>query len=158
MAFCGKCGAQLEDGVAFCPQCGAPTGAAPVQGTPLAAQSDAEQNKAMGILAYLGFLCLVPIFAAKDSKFARFHANQGLVLLIAEVVYGIVVAIISNILWGIVWGSFSGLGMYGVVSAVVTILGILWIAFGVLAVLGIINAAGGKEKPLPIIGKITILK
>ena len=58
---------------------------------------DAQDNKAMGILAYLGILVLVPIFAAKESPFARFHANQGLVLLIAEAAYGIAVAILSAI-------------------------------------------------------------
>lgn len=31
--FCGKCGAKLEEGVTFCPQCGTPTGAAPTAET-----------------------------------------------------------------------------------------------------------------------------
>ena len=37
--------------------------------------NDVAQNKVMGILAYIGFLFLVPLLAAKDSKYARFHAN-----------------------------------------------------------------------------------
>ena len=41
---------------------------------------DIAQNKAMAILAYLGILVLIPIFAAKNSAFAKFHANQGLIL------------------------------------------------------------------------------
>ena len=44
---------------------------------------DIEQNKLMAILAYLGILVIIPILAAKESKFARFHSNQGLILLIA---------------------------------------------------------------------------
>lgn len=110
---------------------------------------DAQDNKAMGILAYLGILVLVPIFAAKESSFARFHANQGLVLLLAEVAYGIVVAILSAIFLAI------SLSLWLVIN---TILGILWIAFAVWAILGIVNAAKGEMKPLPIIGGITILK
>lgn len=151
----------MDEGVAFCQKCGAPAGTAaqaqgaPVGGAPMMAQSDAEQNKLMGILAYLGFLCLVPLFAAKDSKFARFHANQGLILFIAEAAYGIVVAILSGILWSLVWSNW---GLYGIVSAITGVLGILWVVFGVLAIIGITNAAAGKEKPLPIIGKITLLK
>ena len=35
----------------------------------------------MAILAYFGILVLIPILAAKDSKFARFHANQGLLFM-----------------------------------------------------------------------------
>ena len=46
-------------------------------------KADVEQNKVMAILAYFGILVLIPILAAKDSKFARFHANQGLLLCIA---------------------------------------------------------------------------
>ena len=34
----------------------------------------------------LGILCLVPILAAKDSPFAKYHANQGLVLFLLEIV------------------------------------------------------------------------
>lgn len=110
---------------------------------------DAQDNKAMGILAYLGILVLVPIFAAKESPFARFHANQGLVLLIAEAAYGIAVAILSAIFLAI------SLRLWLVIN---TILGILWIAFAVWAILGIVNAAKGEMKPLPIIGGIKILK
>ena len=32
---------------------------------------DIQNNKAMAILAYLSWLVLIPLFAAKDSKFAR---------------------------------------------------------------------------------------
>ena len=48
--------------------------------------ADVNANKVMGVLAYLGILVLIPIFAAKGSKFARSHANQGLILLILEIV------------------------------------------------------------------------
>lgn len=44
---------------------------------------DVNGNKVFGILAYIGILFLVPLFAAKDSQYARFHTNQGLVLFIA---------------------------------------------------------------------------
>lgn len=158
MAFCGKCGTQMEDGAAFCSQCGAPIGSgAPETGAPAMAmaQSDAEQNKVMGVLAYLGFLCLVPIFAAKDSKFARFHANQGLVLFVGELAYAIVYSILSAILWSLAWSSWT---MFNIVSALTTILGLVYIVFGVLAIIGIVNAVSGKEKPLPVIGKFIILK
>ena len=105
--------------------------------------------KRWGSWRILGYWCSFHIFAAKESPFARFHANQGLVLLIAEAAYGIAVAILSAIFLAI------SLRLWLVIN---TILGILWIAFAVWAILGIVNAAQGEMKPLPIIGGIKILK
>ena len=112
-------------------------------------QEDIQQNKGMAILAYFSILVLIPIFAAQNSPFARFHSNQGLVLVIAEVAYGIIYAILSAIFYAISWRLGMVMG---------TILGLLYIVFGVLAIIGIINAANGKAKELPIVGKIKILK
>ena len=112
-------------------------------------QNDISSNKAMAILAYLSWLVLIPLFAAKDSKFARFHTNQGLVLAIAEIAYVIVVAILNAIF------IFISFRLAAVMS---TIFSIASLAFLVLAILGIVNAANGKAKELPIIGKIKLLK
>lgn len=100
-------------------------------------QADINNNKIFAILAYFGILVLVPIFAAKDSKFAKFHANQGLLVFIAEIA-GSVISVIP------VLGTL--------VSFVVSI------ACFALAIIGIINAAKGEAKELPIIGKYQILK
>ncbi len=110
--------------------------------------NDVAQNKVMGILAYLGFLFLVPLFAAKNSPYARFHANQGLVLFIFEFAYGIVTAILSAIL---IWIPVVG-------WILITVLSLLSLVFVVLAILGIVNACSGEPKKLPVIGGITILK
>ncbi|MCQ2424960.1 MAG: DUF4870 domain-containing protein [Lachnospiraceae bacterium] len=105
---------------------------------------DIEKNKVMAVLAYIGILVLVPIFAAKDSKFARFHANQGLVLAIAEIVGSIVLNILSGIpVIGLIFSIISGL--FGLVCLL-------------FAVLGIVNAANGKAKELPLVGKFRFLK
>lgn len=111
-------------------------------------QQDINSNKVMAILAYLGILVLVPIFAAKDSKFARFHANQGLVLFLAEIAFYIVLTIVSAIILAISWKLYF----------IITILSLVWIVFLVLAIIGIINAANGKAKELPVIGKFKLLK
>ena len=111
-------------------------------------QQDINSNKVMAILAYLGILVLVPIFAAKDSKFARFRANQGLVLFLAEIAFYIVLTIVSAIILAISWKLYF----------IITILSLVWIVFLVLAIIGIINAANGKAKELPVIGKFTLLK
>lgn len=134
MAFCTKCGAELAEDVRFCPNCGQEKGAA-VQGNET---QDATDNKVFGILAYLGPLLLVTIFAApKNSAYSRFHANQGLVLLIADLLCTVV-------------------GAIGVLGALVS--GVAGIAILVLAIMGLVGAAKGEMKPLPLIGQFKILK
>ena len=178
MAFCGKCGQQVNDDVKFCPACGAVMGAVSQQTTQTGSNADAlsnklsdfnktadstadfdkadiEQNKVMAILAYLGILVLVPIFAAPNSKFARYHANQGLILCIATIGWAIVDYILTAILLAIFW---KGLGLWGAYSLCATLLNLVYIAFTVLAIIGIINAANGRAKELPFIGKFRILK
>ena len=119
------------------------------------AAADAQNNKAMGIFSYLGILVLIPIFAAKESPFARYHANQGLVLAIIEAAYFIIYIILTGILTALMFTSVGGFAAMGIVT---TLLGLLSIAFVVFAILGIVNAAKGECKPLPLIGKIKILK
>lgn len=47
---------------------------------------DVLENKSIAALSYLWILCLVPLLGKKNSKFAQFHAKQGLVLFIIEIV------------------------------------------------------------------------
>lgn len=106
--------------------------------------ADIENNKIMAVFSYISILVLIPILAAKDSKYARFHANQGLVLLLASLVIGFVTGILSAV-------PFVG-WIFALASGLIDLL-IL-----VLMIIGIFNAATGKAKELPLIGNITILK
>lgn len=103
----------------------------------------------MAVLAYFGILVLIPILAAKESKFARFHANQGLILLITGVAYSIFVQVVIKI---VVFISYALAGIVGIV------LGLAWLLLLVLAIIGIINAVKGEFKQLPLIGQFQILK
>ena len=108
--------------------------------------ADIDRNKGMSVLSYLGLLLLIPFLARKDSPYARFHVNQGMVLFLTEAAY--------NILYRIIRSVFG----HGILSPIVSILGILDIVFLILMIMGIVNAASGKAKELPIIGKIRILQ
>lgn len=117
---------------------------------------DISKNKILSLFAYLGILVLVPLFAAKDSKFAKFHANQGLVIFIAEIIINVAVAIL-----GIIF-SYT---IYKVVvlGAIVKILInlIVWVARVVLfalSIYGIVNCVQGNAVKFPVIEKISILK
>lgn len=98
---------------------------------------DVEDNKVMAILAYIIFF--IPLLAARESTFAMYHANQGLLLFLLAVGINIVGTIIPFIGWMFI----LPLGNLLVLA---------------LAILGIINAAKGDEKPLPILGKYRLIK
>jgi len=162
---CTQCGTQNPDQGTFCIGCGtalqqqAPQAAPfPQYAAPAAAPvddeaKDAQDNKVMGILAYLGFLVLVPIFAAKESKFAKFHANQGLLVCLLYVAYGIVYGILNAIFAAIFL--YNSFGLY---SLLTTVLGLGFLVVTILEILGIVNAVKGEKKELPVIGKFKILK
>lgn len=159
MAFCKNCGANLPEGATFCSSCGTPVNDTAQQNQqPNFTQSvnsgdaDVRDNKVMAILAYLGILVLIPIFAAKDSKFARYHASQGTTLCIFGIAYAIAYAIINGILFAIIpWRLFF---IYTVVSGILSFASVFFL---VLAIVGIVNACQGQCKELPLIGKIDIL-
>ncbi len=159
MAFCKKCGAELEAGAKFCPKCGEAANNGgnkndfskivdmPDSTSEYSAE-DISKNKIISLFSYIWILFLVPMFAAKDSKFARFHANQGLVLFIIETA-----AVILQKVCAVVFGPIFLLGaLLGIAFWLVDILTLA------LAIIGIINAVQGKAKRLPVIGKINILK
>jgi len=102
--------------------------------------SDVEKNKAMAIIGYIfPILFFVPLISdAKDSPFAKFHANQQLILLIAAILINVVGSIIP----------FLGQFIILPIGAVVIL---------VLAIMGLINAVKGEMKKLPIIGDFEII-
>ncbi len=102
-----------------------------------------NDEKVFGVLAYIGILFLVPLLAGK-TEFSKFHANQGLVLFIAEIAVNIVAGIITLIP---IIGWIIGLLFWAV--------DIFWL---VLMIMGIVNACQGEMKELPLIGKIRIIK
>lgn len=111
---------------------------------------DVASNKVMGILAYLGILFLVPLLAAKDSQYARFHTNQGSVLFIFDIVMWIISLVVNFVI------TFASLGILSFVGTIISnLLGLLCLA---LTIVGIVNACSGEPKKLPVIGGITLYK
>ena len=100
-----------------------------------------EGNKLLAAISYIGILFLVPLLAAKDDAFARYHANQGLVLFIANIAAAIA---------GFILGFIPVIG--------IIVAWIIRIALFVLMILGINNALKGEMKPLPLIGGIEMIK
>lgn len=171
MAFCGKCGTQVNDGTKFCPSCGATIEAPAQQQAQQQAQpnyqqqtaqpvqqldpaQDAQQNKTMAVLAYIIFFIPLVTGDHKKSPFVKYHTNQGTVLFLGMVAFGIVQMILNAILFSMLFSVAS----WGAWSVITTILGLLWFVPAIFCILGIVHAVKGEMKPLPLIGKIKIIK
>jgi len=104
--------------------------ATPAPAAPAPTGTVTGEEKLMGAIAYIGILFLIPLLAKKDSAFAQFHAKQGLVLFIADVIVGFVGGIIPFLGWFI-------------------ILPIGTLIVFIFAIIGIIQAATGKYWKMP---------
>jgi uncharacterized membrane protein len=98
--------------------------------------ADANENKWVGVLAYIIFF--LPLIVAKQSRFAMFHANQGLLVFLLCIAANVVLGFIPIIGWILL--PFANLAALG------------------LSIYGIIQAANGQLKPLPVIGGVTLIK
>ena len=104
----------------------------------------------MAILANIPPLFIVPLAtgAHKTSDFVKHHTNQGIVIAIVSVVWGIVFSMISY-----------ALAFVPVIGWMFTsIIGLTSLLILALIIIGILNAVNGKKAPLPVVGGINILK
>ena len=95
-------------------------------------------NRIFCAAAYFGFFFFLPLIALPNSKEAKFHANQGLVLFLFGTILGALASTAEVVLGGV----FS----------------VLNILHPLLMVYGAYNAFNGNMTELPVIGKIKILK
>ena len=148
---CTNCGKELMGKVKFCDGCGSPVVSeqenkqAPVQA--VSVNQETQENKGVFILSYILFF--LPLVSCPNSKTGRFHANQGLVLLLASIAGQIAVTILSSVLLSISWRLWPVTSLVGWGWAIVVL---------ALVIIGMVNANKGVKKPLPVIGKITIIK
>ncbi|MFA6106143.1 MAG: hypothetical protein WC745_00530 [Patescibacteria group bacterium] len=88
--------------------------------------SDAEANKTLGAMSYVFILFLVPLLGKRDSKFAQFHAKQGLVLFAVEL-------LVSMFIWVPLLGQLAMLALL------------------IISVMGIVKALNGEWWEIPYI-------
>lgn len=104
-------------------------------------EADVSQVRLFGILGYIfPILFFLPLVTeAKDNAFAKYHANQQLLLLLFLIIGNTAASILTVILIGLL--------LYPVV----------WIFGLVCMVMGIMNVVNDRQKPLPLIGTVTTL-
>ncbi len=124
--------------------------------------NDASANKLFAILACLGITFWVPLAFRKDSHFARFYANQGLLTLIVSIPFIIIYAIFSGIV-GVACTSAGSLG--GGESLSITGYIVKFILFLIIYAIPIFFIARsissinkGKAVEIPFVGFLTLIR
>lgn len=87
---------------------------------------DVEENKTIAALSYVWILFLVPLLGKRKSKYAQFHAKQGFVLFVIELVA-------SLFMWFPIFGQ------------------LLMLALLIVAVMGFVKALNGEWWKIPYI-------
>lgn len=118
-------------------------------------KEEVSDGKVMGVISYL--VPFVPYFTEKNNKFVKYHARQGMNLLILYLMYLFLQVMVSFI-------KVRRTIYYGRVSYWITP---WWISFplkiiliGILSLLvwGIVDVCNGRARKLPILNKIKIIK
>ncbi len=97
---------------------------------------DASQNKGIAIAARIPILFWIPLVSGNKSPFAMFHANQGLLHLIAVFALTFVLPFTFVLAFLIPFVHLASL---------------------IFMILGMIQASKGEMKPLPVIGGYKLL-
>lgn len=124
-------------------------------------KQEIEQGKAMAILAYI--IAIIPYFAEKKNKFVRFHAIQGMNILIISIAWFVIQSIVIGVISAIfsVPCAIGGFGCIGNNAFVILLSGAFnLVSLFILAldVVGLIYAASGQMQEVPIIGKFKIIR
>lgn len=97
-----------------------------------------SEEKMVGALAYVIFF--IPLIVRPSSAFGRYHANQGLILFMIEI---------------LAWLSGSLLVFIpGTGFLIKALLNIVAISFFVI---GVVNASKGEKRPLPVVGGLRLI-
>jgi uncharacterized membrane protein len=151
VAFCSKCGTNVNDGVAFCPQCGAAIGAPgvppPYTNTPPYANTPPPpypqyasgpttsglQENVAGFLSYLlGWLTGIIFLLIDKRPFVRFHAAQSIV------VFGALFVIRLVLIFAFVGGAYLGFwAFHALISGIISLITLVaWLVLMVTAYQG----------------------
>lgn len=125
------------------------------EGRKLDIDSDMTKRVLCSLAYFWNILFFVPLIMYKDDPIATHSANDSLVLLLFSVASGLFFGVISAIFF-----------LLGYLSVIFVIIGavflfialIVEILLFVLRVIAIINLLTDKDKPLPVISKIKIIK
>lgn len=103
--------------------------------TPPPAGGASSNRTLMLVLAYLGFLAIIPLVAEKNDREVQWHAKNGLVLFVAWMAVLVVMTILAHIPF---------LGCLAIM--VVPVMGLL---YTIIVIFGIYKAVNGQRLVIP---------
>lgn len=107
------------------------------------------------VCACSGLLFFLPLVSAPDSRFGRYWANQGLLMLLSEIVGLLVWALISFTMGLLALIPFVGI----IFTAIKIILGIAELSIFLFFIIRACTFAGkGRAVDFPIIGYLRLIK
>jgi len=106
-------------------------------------QADVASGRILAAVAYLPALCFVGLFAAPANLYVGFHARQGLLLFLAEIVGALAIGMFDASL-----GRIPVLGFLA--SAILKF--VIWFGFFGATVYGVIKGANGEVARIPYLG------
>lgn len=110
-------------------------------------EEDIDASAFFAPVAYIAILFFVPILIKPKSAFAKYHANQGLLLLLTALVTYVAIFLIGLLL------NLVGLWIFTICLYVVCN------SFFILCIIvGAYNASSGYAKELPLMGRWRIIK
>ena len=103
-----------------------------------------DRSRWIAALSYLTFLCFFSLWKGKDNHYIRYHARQGFLLLLVEVIAVILLFILE-----------MTLGRLQFIGLIIIILLQLAVGLGAvtLSVLGFVKALFGEYWHLPFLGE-----
>ena len=97
---------------------------------------DIKKSKDLAWLSYIGFFFMVPLLIRRESPYTKMHVNQGIFLFFCEIA-----------LFFVQW-----------IPAIRYVAWALELAVLLLAVWGIVRSVQGLPAPMPLIGRIKIIR
>lgn len=103
-------------------------------------KKEVDDGKLLAAVAYMSIFAILPYLSVTTNRFIKFHAKQGMNLLILEMLAAV---------------GYIFLGFFAFLELLFRI-----VAFGlvILSVIGFINAFSGNAKKLPLMDKISLIK
>lgn len=116
---------------------------------------EVEDGKVMGVISYL--IPFIPYFIEKNNKFVKYHAKQGMNLMMVYIMY-IFLQIATSFI-RVRRTIYYGRVEYWITPWWVSVpLKIILICILALAVWGIVDVCNGRARKLPVLEKINIIK
>lgn len=162
---CEHCGAEIDILAKFCPECGEDImkgDKIEYQGgknvkydiKPEVFSNKPEEDVGLAILAYVPLFIIIPLLKLKDNdEFVRFHANNGIILLVERIIVYFVVFVLLK------FGELFGGEAVGGVGTILNFLVIPVVLFLIITyTVPFIGCIKGRKTAIPLFKSIKIFK